>query len=185
MALVLKHEPQGIDQIVDQLQRDLFQDLIESGWRNYECFGRAYRNRKKESIIPEVSIGQNDYLEVLFDDRFNVSSFCILDDQRVYDSKKNSFTADLSVVFQGRLDKLYPDTIGRADEKMVREIESSFRNIFWIRRLKNIVTGVDRVYEGLRIPLEKAYKDDMGSFFVCRFNFSIIWTETNCHINLL
>ncbi len=186
MALIVKNNPQGIDAVINQLQTDLYNQLTNKfGWSNYESYHRAYRNAKGGDKLPEVYIGADDYKEVLFDDKFTVTSFFLADDKRSQDSKNGVFTQGVSIIFQANLSELFPNVAHRADEELIQEVIKAAKSRGWESRMDEVITGVDNVYASLKIASDKKYLDDMSNFFMVRFNFKMLYSITNCTISAI
>ena len=178
MGLIAKHDPVGIDAAISKQQRDLFLELtIKHNWRDYVSYHRAYRNRKDKDLLPEVYTENGEYKEVLFSDRETVSSFYLTDEKRTYDPKKFTWTQGASIISQANLSKLFCDIKHRADEEMIGNIRDAIGRKNWLPHLTDIITGVDKVYDSLKISNDKKYYDDMGSFSIVRFNFEMIYTN--------
>jgi hypothetical protein len=79
--LVIKTNPVGIDIPIQQFQTDLYAVLIEKlGLSStpdlYKCYGRCYRNKKKDGYVAENFTGTNDkYEELYYDNKLAVISF--------------------------------------------------------------------------------------------------------------
>ncbi len=181
MALFRRCDPDGVDKVIDSLQRDLFVELEKNfGWTKYDSYDRVYRNKKGSDIIPEAYIGKGEYVEVLLNDKINVTSFFLADEKRVYDYKKFVFTQTVSFIVQADLKKLFPDLKNRGDEKMIDDVWKAIGNIGWNSNTEEIVTGVEKVYDSLKLSYDKKYYDDMSRFSVARFNITMIYINNNC-----
>lgn len=182
MGLNHRVDPVGIDICIDALQRDLFIELTNKfGWRDYDSYDRAYRNKKGNDTLPEVYIKKGDYKEVLFNDKETVTSFFLADEKRTYDDKQSyTFHQGVSIIFQANLKKLFPTISHRADEEMIDNICKAIKNKGWEGRFKEVITGVDNVYSSLKLSSDKRYSDDMSYFSIARFNFDMIYITTNC-----
>ena len=181
MALVLKINPVGIDIVIDKIQQRTFANLTAPGigWTDYESYHRAYKNpREKNSVIPEVYTSNGDYTEVLFDDNFNVTSFFLVNDKRTL-SKEFSWEQDISIIYQAKLNKIYPNTPHRADEEMHVDIINSIRNAHFEDNMKSITTGINNVYSELKIQdriKECVRLDDMSFFHVVKVDLTVFYT---------
>lgn len=145
MALIRKISPVGIDFKIDQLQNFLFNKLA---WPNYGAFGRAYRNPKDDSFIPEVDTGGNELEEVFFDDKLSAASYILMDENLGIDVGINPVG---SIYFQIKLNEIKPlVTAHRADEEVINDV------IYWLNRNPygitpvDIVRGIPNVYTGLK-----------------------------------
>jgi len=112
MSLVSKISPVGIDKAIANVQTRLYNYLtLTAEWLNYESYPRAYKNPLGEDTIPEVYVGGNEYEEVLFNDKFNVTSFFLVDDNVTNNNgpgEEATYTQGISVIFQANLAALYP-----------------------------------------------------------------------------
>ena len=178
MALFQRENPKGIDAGIDILQRDLFVELVKQGWKNYDSYDRAYRNTKGADKIPEVYVGNNEYKEVLMDDRLIASSFFLTDDKRTYDYEKLLWTQDISIIFQCNIAKLYPNVVHQPDEEMINTIRLAIKAKYWDNRLEEIITGFEKVYDSLKISYSNKDFTDMADYSIARFNFKMVYSNT-------
>lgn len=189
MAINRKVDPVGIDTAIDSIQLNVFNYLTNiAGWTEYESYPRAYKNKKGKDIIPEISItDQEEYLEVLYDDKFNVTSFFLTDDKTPAESEE-VFTQGLSLIFQGDLEKLFPTLSHRADEEMHDDILKSLSGVEIDAQLKQVVRGTKNVYEDLNITgvlRDGVDLDDMSNFHVIRIDLEFKYYYRNCKIEIL
>ena len=182
MGLVRKVNPKGIDKVIDKVQVKLYNYLTGLGWSDYESYPRAYKNPKGANTIPEVYISSNEYKEVLMDDKFNVTSFFLVDDRRSINEQL--ITQDVSIIFQANLVELYPSIEHRADEEMQMNIYEKLKYFFGANvTINEIITGVDNVYSDLNISgklKEKVKLDDMSQFYVVKFNLTVGYESCEC-----
>jgi len=170
MATVLKTDPVGLDVFLNSMQISLFNflttDDIKVPWTKYESFHRAYKNPKNGLMIPEIYTADGEYKDILFNDEFNVTSFFLADDTRTDDLE--IITQRISIIFQGKLDKLYPLIDHRADEEMNFDILNAVK-AFPPMRDKDItmVTGIRNVYAELNLNNLVDF-DDMSKFHVVK-----------------
>lgn len=178
--LILKPHAVGVDWIIDLMQRHLFLDLTKRfGWRAYKSYPRAYRNEKNGDKLPEVYF-EGEYKEVLFDDAYAVSSFFLTDEKRTFDNPSGLWTHGVSIIFQADLDKLYKDCKtckGRQDEKLIQEVREVIKTRGRDNRLEAIITGVENVYQSLKVSYNKKNFDDMNNFTMARFDFKMVYTN--------
>jgi hypothetical protein len=153
---------------------------VKFGWRDYSSYPRAYRNRKDQDTIPEVYTEKGEYKDVLFDDKQAATSFFLSDDKRTYDYGKSLFMQGISIIFQANLKKLFPAIIHRADEEMIDNVFKAIKRRGADINLVEVITGINNVYESLKISSDKKYFDDMSFFCIARFNFKIPYVNTNC-----
>jgi hypothetical protein len=172
--------PYGLDEAIDAMQLKLYAALITyPTWVNYESYPRAEKIKDGQEVLPKVCLDGKNYTEVLFDDRKNATSFYLAGERRDFDYSTGYYTQNISLIFQGLLNKLYPNATNRADEEMIYDISKALRKIGYIHTLESIDTTIDEVYKGLTIYGEKKYSDDMSNYFVCRFNFKINYPQLN------
>lgn len=178
MGLIEKDCPVGVDRVIAKLQKDLFIELIEAGWRDYESYPRVYINKKGDDMIPEHYKGNGEYSgSILIDDTRTVNSFFIADDIRTYDPKKFKWTQNVAFIIQANVERLYKErkTKNRPDEEMITDVRLAVKKKFWEERMSGIITGVDKVYSGLKISYDKKYFDNMSKFCIARFNFTLLY----------
>lgn len=66
----LKTTVTGIDEKIKPLQTYLYDNIINKwGLSNFDGYGRVYKNRRKDLIIPEYYISNKEYKEVLLSDK--------------------------------------------------------------------------------------------------------------------
>jgi len=177
MSLVQKIAPVGIDTSINTIQVELYSHLTTVAlWTNYESYSRAYKNPLGENTIPEVAVDDQEYEEVLFDDKFKATSFFLTEDNA--NSNGDVFTQRVSIIFQGILTELYPTiTDHRADAEMLDDVMKAFEKTNY--KVTNIITGVDNVYSDLDLRnklKEHINLTDMSQFHVFRVDFDVQYT---------
>jgi len=180
MSLMFKSNPVGEDGPIDTIQRALFTGLVTNGtWTKYQSYHRAYKNETSEGIRPQVfqSItqgnNQNEYIDVFMDDGFNATSFFLIPDNiPVIDDMHK---ANISIIFQIDLSKIYPTAPHRFDAEMHNEIETILKNLDGSFDFIDTHTSLDDVYEGL--DTSKVNWDDMQKFHVVRFEIEAKYTQ--------
>lgn len=171
MSLVSKTAPIGIDIPVDKIQRALYTDLVTNGpWLSYESYHRAYENDHEEGIRPEVFTTNNDYKEVFMDDAFNVTSFFIVDQDRLINNGEE-FRSDISIIFQVQLDKLLPLVLHRADEEFNNQVSNVLSNLGYGYELLGMEQGIDNVFA--EFDQDQIKYEDLQPYYVVRFNLSV------------
>lgn len=171
MSLVSKTAPIGIDIPVDKIQRALYTDLVTNGpWLSYESYHRAYENDHEEGIRPEVFTINNDYKEVFMDDAFNVTSFFIVDQDRLINNGEE-FRSDISIIFQVQLDKLLPLVLHRADEEFNNQVSNVLSNLGYGYELLGMEQGIDNVFA--EFDQDQIKYEDLQPYYVVRFNLSV------------
>ena len=174
MALIQKSNPINEDVVIAAIQTQLYNDLLLKGITNYESYERVYLING----VPELYIGNGNYKEVYFDDRFNLTSFFLLGETKTIDELGN-YTVPLSIIFQADLTKLLPTITHRADAELHDIVKKSLDKVAATMEVKEIVTGIDNVYQGLSFEGSQ-YLDDVSSFHLFRVNLSIQF-EDSCN----
>jgi hypothetical protein len=149
MLMIYKKEcPQGLDIWIKRLQEDLYDYLLDE-WnlrdKDYNCYGRAYRNRKATGYVPELYLGNGEYKELLLDDKVAVHSFFGIGNNIVIDNYKSQ-TADVHLVFFVNLEAI-KNTSHRADVEARLDVYNMLKLEFHQFILKSEVTGVEKVLE--------------------------------------
>jgi hypothetical protein len=161
MAIVVKTAPIGVDYYIDKLQRYLYSNLA---WSNYESYHRGYRNPKEDNFIPEVYVGEDQYKEVFFDDRFSATSYFLLDEENPIEN--SGVQPTVSLYYQVKLDQIKPAITHRPDEEVLNEV------LFWIKKsgygikATSVISGIPNVYAGLK--QDQVQFDNMNEFYVFR-----------------
>jgi len=181
MSVNRKTSPVGIDIIIDDIQDELYNGLINSptpGWTIYESYPRSYKNETQEGFIPEFYTGNGEYKEVYFGDNFNATSFFLIDNT-VNSNEKYSYTVDVKVIFQVKLDKLYSSIPHRADEEMHRDVILLLQNNRHIDAAGiTTTTGIKKIYEDEGLIKTDGF-EDMSNFHIVKFDFKVNY-EYNC-----
>lgn len=187
MAIVSKTAPKGVDAVIDAIQQYIYPNLLGAGWTDYECYPRANKNIKGTNIIPEVSTDIKNYIEVLFDDTKNATSFFTVSDIVNFNEDEQLIVQDVSLIFQVNLPKLFPAvTDHRADEEMHMQILQLLNeNDELFVNVNGYVQTPGRVYDQLRLgnyargntPL-----DDISEFHVVRFDFQVTYDAGECDV---
>lgn len=109
----------AIARLRNRFANELWQDVS-----NKVYYAAAYRNnnRNKSGIIAEVYTENNEYKEVHNDDRFNVVSFFVMDNNipGIHNSAA-SFRSG-RVIFSVNLQSIYPDITYRTEEEVHRDV---------------------------------------------------------------
>ena len=173
MPLIQKISPVGIDRIIDSIQVVLFNKL---GWDSlpsvtYESNHRAYKTPGEingtSGLIPEVFDGIKEYKEVYFNDNVDASSFFLVDDTRTGDKL---YTINVSIIFQLKLDKIFPLITHRADEEAHKQVLDVLERTTLVK-INSLQTGIANVYSGLLVDQSKL--DDMQPFHVFKVDMDI------------
>ena len=184
MAKYQRTNPIGLDSVISRFQNYIFSNLKIGGVAvsSWECFDRVYKNpRRGNRIAPEHFTGGKDYKEVLYSDKFSMTSFFVADDSVSIDEGVN--TQDVSLIVQCNLKELYPLIDHRADEEirnafMLLANSYGFFDEFTLTGLETSPDNVFREFYTNNIKLE-----DMSEKHCFRLNFSVKYTPdccTNC-----
>lgn len=181
--LVRKQNPVGIDKVLDALQNVIYTSLTDCcKWSDYVSYPRVYKNPKKDESgsiyhIPEHYTGDNEYVEVLYNDNHNATSFILMSDEyELYPPEPIKRT--IEIVFQLDIANLYGDIPHRADEEARIDIIKAIRSFHLCQTNKiKVVTGFENVYESMGIP--KTYYsttryDDMSDRHLVKFTIENI-----------
>lgn len=189
MSLVSKISPVGIDKAVDTVQSKLYSYLTTTAsWTDYESYPRAYKNPKGSDIIPEIYVGDNEYIEALFDDKFTATSFFLVDDNVTNNNGAGDeavYTQGVSIIFQVNLVELYPLIPHRADAEMHDDVFKAF-NSFDLE-VDGFSVGIDNVYSDVSLSgLLKSNIEltDLSDCHFVKFDVNINYLY-NCKFNEL
>lgn len=188
MAIVSKIRRDGVDVVIESLQQRWYAQMIgfwEAG-ATYQMYPRANKNYKEDQLLPDVSLDNKDYTEVLMSDKFSVTSFFLNNDERIFTEETKQINQSISIIFQADLVALYDDA-ERMDEvfnnHMLRVIRKENPYIFG----DIVITeGVDNVYRDLIITgdMKKSINvTDMSHMHVVKFTFDVIY-KPNCNVNI-
>jgi hypothetical protein len=172
-----KQDAVGIDVAIQSLQSYLYSKLTSFGVSDYESYGRIYKNGKNGKLIPERYTEGNEYEEVLFNDKMNMTSFFAVADVTPVAEKPKAL---VSVIFQLKLDKVFPLISHRADEEFINLIVILFEKYHKNIQLKSIVRGIDQVYK--EFDKTKIKWTDMQDFNVVRFDIELNY-DYSCKYN--
>jgi hypothetical protein len=172
--LYLKEIPKGIDVPVQRYQKYLYGELpaiwqIDEG--QYDCFGRAYRNRKGNGYVPEVYCGSNEYRDVYVDDCKSAISFFGVEDIQKFDI---SLIANVYLIFCINLKKTYPDVGHRADGEAHRDAVN-VSDQYQFGKFTGLITGIDTVFKGY--DLKQIKYGDMHPLHCFRLNYTLSYVD--------
>lgn len=175
--LVQRSNPIGIDYVICQIQSKIYSYLTEKkGWTSYNSYDRAYINYNDKQIIPEIYVGNGEYIDALMNDKIKAMTYFIVEDNRSYSNDKNGFNANISLIFQGNIKSLYPSITHRADEELHKELFNSLKYAYNSAVIESLKTGVDNVYSSFNFDesfKEKIKNHNIGKYHVCRLDFNI------------
>jgi hypothetical protein len=181
MSLILRNNPVGIDCAINFMQ-DMLWDSLNPLWGDplgsvdWESVPRVYKTRHLDEngtvfYKPEYMSGTKEYnLETLFNDKVDVTSFFLKDDQVSFDNGDNQ--TDVSLIFSCDITKLYPNETQKPDELMHNDIIKKVLTVggdSW--ELNSMFTGVEDVYREFK-------KDDLNwsstsHRHLVRFDFTV------------
>jgi len=188
MAIVSKTNRDGVDIVIEQLQQKFYPSLLGywDGAATYQMYPRANKNYRNDDIIPEVSLDQKDYTEVLNSDKFSVTSFFLNNDERIFSDADKRIKQSISIIFQADLVALYGQT-ERMDEQFNMDVLRVLKKEnFYIYGDITFTEGIDNVYRDLIISgeLKESVKlTDLSNFHVLKASFDIIY-KPNCNATL-
>lgn len=132
---------EGIDERIYRLQREL-NDLLCAAWqmeeKEYQCYGRVYRNPTTKGYVPAVYGGDSNYKEVLLDDKYVATSFFGVSDTSVNGAYN---TTDVHCVFFVHLGRAMPGNPNRMDQAVRDDVQRILGQDLAGFTLKKIVTG--------------------------------------------
>lgn len=172
MALIQKNNPINEDLAIAKIQEQLFNNLVANGITNYESYERVYLIDK----VPHLYVGNGNYKEVFFDDRFSLTSFFLVGEKKTLNNL-DDFSVDLSIIFQVKLNEIYPNATHRMDTEFHSLVKRALENCLVSIELIEIVTGIDNVYEGLTFE-NSQFLDDVSFFHLVRFNYTLNYHES-------
>lgn len=184
MGVISKSNPKGVDSVLDAIQQYIYPNLLGEGWTDYVCYPRANKNQRSGNIIPEVAQDQKDYIEVLFSDKHDATSFFLVDDVVAIDNEERLIVQRASIIFQVNLKNLFPGvTTHRADEELhVLLTELFTQNEELFVDVVGYTTTPDKVYSDLRIGDYNSdmWNDDMSEFHVVKYDFTVVYDLDDC-----
>lgn len=178
---ILKQNPVGVDKQLSLLQTYLYGKLITKWALNdttFNMYGRAYNNATSDGYAPEVYIGNNEYNEVFYDDRFFATSFFGKGDEIKINPK--AVNADVFLIFMLNLNYVHPG-VNRNDEECHVDVQQLITPDWGDFSCTGLITGIDKVfaeYSGWR--KSKAIKfTDTHPQHCFRLNFKLIYNPYN------
>lgn len=165
----------GIDEVIQSIQIDLYDQL---GWSGViDGYGRIFRNTKDDVVIPEYYKGDNEYIEVYYDDK-NSCNFMFVTDEKSTTEDEVVFSNETKVVFMVDLDKILPNETIRADEKAHSDVMQVLRNIAYERySITGVDTGIGNVFNGFDVS--KIKLTDIQPFHCFSVNLKLSYYLTD------
>jgi len=152
--LILKASPVGIDTVINNINKLVFDELdwlsTNESPVNYTAYHRALKNPRNGGIIPEVYEIDNDnrtgeYSEAFYDDRVDASSFFYVEDTQTPIDNGRLFNTTLSMVFQVDLSKVADAIKHRGDAEIHRVVINAINKGIY-GQVSGLVTGIPNVY---------------------------------------
>ena len=140
----LKTNNVGVDASIKRVQNYLYSQLT-SKWdvNKLDIYGRVYKNTRKDIIIPEYYIGENEYKEVLFDDnRDGIIFFNVGDIKNVSGDVINT---DIDVICALNLKAINGNT-DRTDAEVQADVFKQLTMFRSTLTINHIETGLNNVY---------------------------------------
>lgn len=153
-------DPRLVDYRIQQLQIKFSENLFDE--KTYNSYGRV----QIIDDIPKVYIGNNEYKDLLLNDKVNAHSFFMIDENSNYEG---FFTHDVSIVFMVDLGEVYAADRG-ADMKAVDEVCQLLREEPYSFQMEDVKFSPD-------IDIE--ITDNMRPFFMFQINGTMNY-ELNC-----
>jgi hypothetical protein len=150
--------PIGIDEVLQDVQIDLYSELSNIWQGDILGYGKIYRNpvnKGKDTpeayatskiITPEwFNSEKQDYESVYYNDNYS-SVFCFLTSDEDSSLDENVFTNNTKVIFMSDLDRVYPNVKQRQDSKQEVEAIQVLRSVAYGRFE---VLGIERRIENI------------------------------------
>lgn len=180
--LVRKSKAIGLDAEIDTIQVSVYNYLTnKKGYTNYESYPRAYINEHKGNSIPEYSTDKKDYIELLFNDKFSITSYFIIQDNRQYINGQY-FEVEGSIIFQANIKELYPSVSHRADEEMNKDCFNAVKKALGGLKITNMITGLDNVYSDFTFSDDTRQRlsiIDLSQNHILKINFTLKYKYCN------
>ncbi len=171
MSINRKPNPTGVDEIIDRWQDLLYTGLLNRGWADYESYHRAYKDIDKGTVNPMIHIINSDMEQVPMNDKFAVNSFFLVSDDS--EEVNGLMESTVSVIFQGDLKKIYPNSPHRFDEELINDVKAVSRNLDGRFRDIKISRGIENVYAEFNTELIKEKLHDRQPYNVVRFDMTV------------
>jgi hypothetical protein len=172
----LKQNTDGLDTAIKGLQSYLYDNIV-SKWtlENFDAYGRVYKNKRNNLIIPEAYVSEKEYKEVLLDDFLDgIMFFSPYDVQDVYE---DLIVQKCDVMFTFNLRQLVVSD-ERIDEEVRQYILSLFRAYIKDPNVTSITTGLVNVYKDYNGVAEYFY--DMQDFHHFKMTVDLRYFNKNC-----
>ena len=187
--LILKNSPVGIDTVINNINKLVYDDLnwLSTNYNtvHYTAYHRALKNPNGQGgLIPEVYnidtvTRRGEYSEVFYDDSLDASSFFYVDDNQSTIDNGRMFSTTLSMVFQVDLSIVASAIKHRGDAEIHRVVVNAINKGIY-GKVSNVVTGIQNVYS----DFEQSQIDftDMHPFHCFRVDIDVNY-EFQCCID--
>ena len=184
--LILKVNPVGIDTVINNINNLVFKEL---DWLsaneipvNYTAHHRALKNPRNGGIVPEVyeidtNTRSGEYVESLYDDSLDASSFFYVEDTQTPIDNGLLFNTTVSMVFQVNLDKVADNIKHRGDSEIHRVVINAINKGIY-GNVSGLVTGIQNVYS--EFDQSQIEFTDMHPFHCFRVDIDISYAFGCC-----
>jgi len=167
----------GIDVPIARLQY-AFANTLWTSVSTRAYYGRAYRNLDNQgNLVAELFVAQNDYMEVMFDDRYEVQCFFDPSNTTQNVQQDEQTQRECAIIFACKVDKVYPLELGRVTEQLYRDVLEVIQDTSPLSVIPQDIVGGLQAYGDLNVDKLKAY--DMQPWHVFRVN-TMMRVEYNC-----
>lgn len=168
----------GVDVPIQKLQNYLYLKLEAMGIVNFDMYARCYVVENDSGKVPVWIYNNKEQEEVLFNDKRNLTAFFLTNNTIKINDVASTTT---SLIFQLKLNKVFPSINDRTDENFINIMMGLFNNYPINLKLSQITKGIDNVYR--EFSKKHISNVDTINYFVCRFDFETTYTYNNlCNI---
>ena len=157
----------GIDAKIERV-RTLFEQELFLDY-SYNSYGRAFINERDGKKIPERYVSDNEYQEVLLNDRVACTSFFSVENDYTVD--RNLLSGTVNIYFSCNLSTVYPSVSERAVEYLHRDVSAILKRESF--ELTGITSGADAFSDF-------DFSDNMQPFYLVRFKTETSWLIGEC-----
>lgn len=172
----LKENTVGVDTKIKEYQEYLY-DAIVKDWclQNFDGYGRVYKNKRNDKIVPEYYVNAKEYKEVLLDDSRDGIMFFSPSDY--IENNQSLSIQKCDIMFTFKMSGLGSNQT-RQDEEIRTYIVNKL-NDFWDTNGKTkTVTGLKNVYSDYSGVSE--YFKDMQEYHHFKISLELRYQNTNC-----
>ena len=186
--LILKSSPVGIDTVINNINKLVFDGLdwlsTNDNPVHYTAYHRALKNPNGQGgLIPEVYnidtvTRRGEYSEVFYDDSLDASSFFYVDDNIQTIDNGRLFDTTVSMVFQVDLSKVADNIKHRGDAEIHRVVCNAINKSVY-GNVSGLVTGITNVYS--EFDQSQIEFTDMGDFHCFRVDVAVKYEMSCCY----